>query len=212
MGFLRMTKQSENVPGCATKLYSDRVTTNFTSADYLVPDGKIESIWGAVATTTGATGTIVQTTEGTAGTKEVQTLSITAGTNISGYVVVKLDGTDFPIAVGANLSDTLLASAIRAADFGSDWVVTGTDADVIFTADAVGARAGAYAFTVSGTGAIQLSYSPIQEIASGNGIFTAWNGSSAISPSLTAWRVVPSAGYITGEMSIRTTLGGEKPY
>jgi len=201
----RMTWIPQHIPG-KNVWYADRSTVMGTGVAYLLPDCAVHSIGAVVSLTTGVTGAIVQTTEGDAGTKEVQTLTVTAGTDIAGYVGVTLNSVPFAVPVGINLNDYGVAAAIRAFDFGTAWVVTGADEEVIFTAAAVGARAGDYAFDVSGTGKLEYSYSSPQEIATGNGIFQEWGGSDPLDNAITAWRVKASAGYVTAEVVVKGTF------
>lgn len=202
MAVQRMTWIPQHIPG-KNVWYADRSTVIGTGDTFLLPDCAVHSVGAAISLTTGVTGAIVQTTEGDVAVKEVQTLTVTAGASIDGFIGVSLNSVPFVIAVEAGMTINEVAAAIRAADFGTAWVVTGADEEVIFTADAVGARAGDYEFNVSGTGKLEYSYSSPDELEAGNGIFQEWGGTDPLDNAITAWRVKTSAGYVTAEVVVK---------
>ncbi len=84
---------------------------------------------------------------------EVRTLAISAGATAVGTVIVRLDGTDFPVTLTgtAPLTTDQVAGQLRAATY-TGWTTTGTGPSVIFTGATTGPRKGTYSIT-NGTAA-----------------------------------------------------------
>lgn len=68
---------------------------------------------------------------------EVDTLTFSSAATSSGSIKIILDGVEYTVAVTLGDSALDIASAVRLESF-TGWAVTGTDEDVIFTADDAG--------------------------------------------------------------------------
>jgi hypothetical protein len=192
--------------GARTVWFSERVSTSGTSDILMLPDGKIEGIGAKLITASGVTGTFVQTQEGTVAAKEIETLTITAGAISDNVITITLNDIVFAVEVLAGDTINQVAGKIRAQAslFLPDWVVTGATANVIFTANANGVRAGAYTLTGTGTAAIEYSFSPKEYLENGRGIFIAWDNSAVLNPAITAWQLRATAGGASAEFTVKT--------
>jgi hypothetical protein len=175
----------------------------FTAVTAEARGGTYSFVGGATGVT--ATGGVVQTTEGITAVPEIQTVTVTAAATADGVIDIKLDDVEFAVEVAAGDTINQVAAKIRASTF-AGWVLSGATTDAICTATVAEARAGAYSVTVTGTAALQFSFSPKALLEAGRGVFTAWDNSAAINPAVTAWRVVASAGGAAGEVSVKTTF------
>jgi len=205
MAIKEMVWGNRNTPA-QTLWFSERVATSGVGDTYMVPDGQIVGIGAKLTAASGVAGTFVQTTEGTVGAKEVQTLTITAGATSDNVFTITLNGVIFSIPTVAGETINQIAAKIRdaAATFLPNWIVTGATADVIFTAHANGVRAGTYEVVGTGTAAIEFSFSPKAMLELDRGVFTAWDNSAVLNPAMTAWRLKATAGGAAAEVTVKT--------
>ena len=89
---------------------------------------------------TGVAGTFATTTQGTAGTKEVATITVTSGATASGIIYVTVNGVATPVAVTAGETAAQVATNIVTELTGkvTGWAVAASGATVTITCDTLG--------------------------------------------------------------------------
>lgn len=105
---------------------------------------------GILNTPTGAEASFVVTAEGDAETAHVETLTIDTAPSEAGDIEISLYGVDVTVTLVGDETASAVAALIRAEEF-EGWTLTGADADVIFTADEMGAVEGDAVFTDVGS-------------------------------------------------------------
>ncbi len=95
----------------------------------------------------GYNGTSFGVLHSTGGVREIQTFTVTVRTTTGGTVTFRLNGLDTEVTLATAASTTITANNIAAQTF-PGWTVEARGATVIFLANSVGDKAGAFSVTL----------------------------------------------------------------